>query len=162
VSPWAEQVGDGEVRAISDAVASGVRERCFNGGWVHVDAEHGACRKPRACRRGLSGNIHLMSLELRPICEHCAVDLPPSALNAMICSFECTFCSECVDQVLQNVCPNCGGGLQHRPIRPVTNWKGENNLAHHPASSVPHHRPVDVDAHDSFASIIARIHPEDR
>jgi len=80
----------------------------------------------------------------------------------MICSFECTFCSECADQVLRNVCPNCGGGFQPRPIRPVTNWNGDNNLANHPASNVRHHRPVDIDAHNKFALSIAPIPPSDR
>ncbi|MDD9970564.1 MAG: DUF1272 domain-containing protein [Myxococcales bacterium] len=57
-------------------------------------------------------------LELRPNCEACDKDLPPSSGEAMICSFECTFCRDCVDGPLQNVCPNCGGGLTLRPVRP--------------------------------------------
>jgi hypothetical protein len=57
-------------------------------------------------------------LELRPNCELCDKDLPPSASDARICSYECTFCAECVDGVLHNVCPNCGGGFVPRPIRP--------------------------------------------
>lgn len=106
-------------------------------------------------------NDGAVALELRPICEHCAVDLPPSAANAMICSFECTFCSECV-QVLQDVCPNCGGGFQPRPIRPMTNWKGGNDLTNHPASMAQRHRPVDIDAHRAFAQLIATIPPGNR
>lgn len=58
-------------------------------------------------------------LELRPNCECCDRDLPPDSEEAMICSFECTFCQECVDGVLNNQCPNCGGNLVPRPIRPA-------------------------------------------
>ena len=50
-------------------------------------------------------------LELRPICENCGKDMAPSSLESMICSFECTFCRTCVETVLENVCPNCGGGF---------------------------------------------------
>ena len=57
-------------------------------------------------------------LQIRPICENCGKKLPADSVEAMICSFECTFCSDCVDKVLQNVCPNCGGGFENRPIRP--------------------------------------------
>lgn len=57
-------------------------------------------------------------LELRPNCECCDKDLPPDATDAMICTFECTFCESCVDEVLNGVCPNCGGNFSHRPIRP--------------------------------------------
>jgi uncharacterized protein len=56
-------------------------------------------------------------LEMRPTCERCSAPLPPSAPNAMICSFECTFCRECVDGELAGVCPNCGGELVARPVR---------------------------------------------
>jgi len=58
-------------------------------------------------------------LELRPNCERCDRDLLPGA-EARICTFECTFCSDCAEGVLKGVCPNCGGDLQKRPIRPVT------------------------------------------
>lgn len=57
-------------------------------------------------------------LDLRPCCELCGTDLPPAATNARICSFECTFCTACADGVLHDVCPNCGGNLVPRPIRP--------------------------------------------
>ncbi|MEN9425640.1 MAG: hypothetical protein RL122_3023 [Pseudomonadota bacterium] len=76
-------------------------------------------------------------LELRPSCENCNKPLPPHATDAMICSFECTFCSDCVS-LLGNTCPNCGGGFVPRPIRPVTNWKGDNYLGHdRPSSFAP-------------------------
>ncbi len=57
-------------------------------------------------------------LELRPCCENCGKDLPYNSTEAMICSFECTFCKECTENVLRNKCPNCGGGFERRPIRP--------------------------------------------
>ncbi len=55
-------------------------------------------------------------LEIRPNCEYCDKDLLPDATDACICTYECTFCRDCVD----NVCPNCGGGFTARPIRPKT------------------------------------------
>jgi hypothetical protein len=58
-------------------------------------------------------------LELRRNCECCNKDLPPHAPDAMICSFECTFCRDCVETRLGGRCPNCGGGLEPRPIRPA-------------------------------------------
>ena len=51
-------------------------------------------------------------LQLRPTCEHCNRALPPASTEARICSYECTFCATCVDTVLHNVCPNCGGGAE--------------------------------------------------
>jgi hypothetical protein len=76
-------------------------------------------------------------LELRPNCECCDRDLPPDSPDARICSFECTFCAGCVAEKLNGICPNCGGELVVRPIRPaakLTNnppsthriWKPEN------------------------------------
>jgi hypothetical protein len=64
-----------------------------------------------------------MALELRPNCECCDRDLPPSSTIARICTYECTFCADCVDRVLYNVCPNCGGGFAPRPIRPMQEWR---------------------------------------
>ena len=75
-----------------------------------------------------------MALELRPNCEFCNRDLPPQSEDARICTYECTFCSECVEHELENVCPNCGGGLQTRPIRPATEWREGLSLAKRPAS----------------------------
>ena len=68
-------------------------------------------------------------LQLRPNCECCDRDLPPVAADAMICSFECTFCRTCAEQVLAGRCPNCGGELVSRPRRPA------EKLAKHPAST---------------------------
>ncbi|WP_294669496.1 DUF1272 domain-containing protein [uncultured Fluviicola sp.] len=57
-------------------------------------------------------------LELRPTCERCYKELPPESTEAMICSFECTFCISCVEKYPEKKCPNCGGEFQKRPIRP--------------------------------------------
>lgn len=95
-----------------------------------------------------------MALELRPTCEHCNVALPPSSTDARICSFECTFCARCVDLLLENVCPNCGGGFVPRPVRPASDWNDGNSLAGYPASDRVRHRPVDLEAH---ALLVTRL-----
>ena len=71
-------------------------------------------------------------LALRPNCELCDVDLPPSAEDARICSYECTFCADCVDNVLHDVCPNCGGGFVPRPFRPQQAWRPGTGLVNDP------------------------------
>jgi hypothetical protein len=101
-------------------------------------------------------------LELRPSCENCNKPLPPDALEARICSYECTFCADCVENILDNVCPNCGGGFTPRPIRPAMNWKGDNYLGKDPASAVVKHSPVDPQAHARFVAAIRSIPPERR
>jgi len=57
-------------------------------------------------------------LEIRPTCENCNKSLPFNSQEAMICTFECTFCKDCFEHVLLQVCPNCGGSLEERPIWP--------------------------------------------
>ena len=59
-------------------------------------------------------------LEIRPNCEHCNKDLPNDSTEALICTFECTFCVDCVTDIFNLICPNCGGGLEKRPIRPLS------------------------------------------
>ena len=100
-------------------------------------------------------------LELRPTCENCNKALPPNAVEARICTYECTFCAACVDK-LENVCPNCGGGFVPRPIRPATNWKGDNYLGKDPASTKIKHRPVDWAVHAKFAADLKLLPPRDR
>ena len=68
-------------------------------------------------------------LKLRPNCECCDRDLPPDSLDARICTFECTFCVDCVEMRLRGVCPNCGGEFVRRPRRPAA------KLARFPAST---------------------------
>lgn len=75
-----------------------------------------------------------MALEIRPNCEYCDKDLPPDAPDARICTYECTYCAGCVETNLHNVCPNCGGGFEKRPIRPKTARRKGVSLAHQPAS----------------------------
>jgi len=101
-------------------------------------------------------------LELRPNCEHCKRALPPASREARICSYECTFCSTCVDSILFNVCPNCGGGFVPRPIRPATNWNGGNYLGKDPASTTIRYRPVNLVVHAVFATTLGSIPPEGR
>lgn len=83
-------------------------------------------------------------LELRPSCEGCGKALPPNATDAMICTYECTFCEVCALGTLRNVCPNCGGNFQHRPIRT------KSQLARHPAGTEAHPVSIDQAAHASF------------
>ena len=101
-------------------------------------------------------------LELRPNCENCNAPLPPESLKARICSFECTFCAACVDEVLGNVCPHCGGGFVPRPVRPARNWRGDNFLGKYPPGTRVRHRPVDRAAHAAFAAELKVIRPERR
>jgi hypothetical protein len=68
-------------------------------------------------------------LELRPNCECCDADLPAESLVARICTFECTFCASCAEQRFSGLCPNCGGELVRRPLRPAP------SLAKYPAST---------------------------
>ena len=74
-------------------------------------------------------------LQLRPNCECCDRDLPPDSTEARICTFECTFCADCADEVLRGACPNCGGELVRRPIRSA------GSLARYPASSERIYKP---------------------
>ncbi len=101
-------------------------------------------------------------LELRPICENCATDLPPASTDAMICSFECTFCRACALDVCGNVCPNCGGGFSPRPVRPGTAWSGDNYLGVFPASTNQRHRAVDLEAHRALRARVGDLLPQDR
>jgi hypothetical protein len=101
-------------------------------------------------------------LELRPNCENCATPLPPASTDAMICSFECTFCRECVERVLGNVCPNCGGGFTSRPVRPATDWNGGAYLGKFPATTDPHHKPVDLAMHNELRARVGDRAPENR
>ena len=101
-------------------------------------------------------------LELRPTCENCNRALPPASAEAWICSFECTFCGDCVENVLRNVCPNCGGGFMPRPNRPARDLRNGNYLGKYPASTKEKHRPVDRAAHEAFAAGIKDIPPERR
>lgn len=101
-------------------------------------------------------------LELRPVCEHCNKPLPPDSTEARICSFECTFCADCAENLLGNTCPNCGGGFAMRPVRPVRDWKNGNFLGRYPAAAIPKHRPVDLTAHAALRAAQDGLPPEQR
>jgi hypothetical protein len=103
-----------------------------------------------------------MALELRPNCEGCDRDLPPDSLEARICTFECTFCADCVEHVLSNVCPNCGGGFAPRPIRPANEWRAGLSVSKRPASSRRVHLSFSREEVAAFADRLRHIPPEKR
>lgn len=101
-------------------------------------------------------------LELRPNCERCDADLPPAAANARICSYECTFCADCVDNVLHDVCPNCGGGFVPRPIRPSGEWRPGEGLAHNPAGTKRRHLRYGAEAVAALSETLRAVPPAER
>jgi uncharacterized protein len=103
-----------------------------------------------------------MALELRPNCECCDCDLPPEATIARICTYECTFCADCVERVLHDVCPNCGGGFAPRPIRPASEWRPGLSVAQRPPSAKRRSLSYARDEIDAFSRRIRDIPPEKR
>jgi hypothetical protein len=103
-----------------------------------------------------------MSLELRPNCEYCDKDLPPNSAEARICSYECTFCADCVANNLDNVCPNCGGGFVVRPIRPASEWRTGLSLAQRPASVERVHLSYSFEDIAAFSKRLKDIPPGQR
>ena len=101
-------------------------------------------------------------LELRPCCENCQKPLPANSSDAMICSYECTFCRLCIEQTLHNVCPNCGGGFTPRPIRPQKEWVTGTSLKHHPAATRQVIKAVDPVAQSRLAELLKAIPPAER
>jgi len=101
-------------------------------------------------------------LELRPNCECCDKDLPVDSPEAMICTYECTFCNKCVDEILENVCPNCGGGFVPRPIRPKMARRPGVSLEYQPASAERVHTKYSVDELREFSNTAKHIKPENR
>ena len=101
-----------------------------------------------------------MALELRPNCEYCDKDLPPGAMMARICSYECTFCVECVEQKLHDVCPNCGGGFSPRPIRPATEWRPGLSVVKQPGSEKRHHLRYSLENIAEQSLRISTVAPE--
>lgn len=95
-------------------------------------------------------------LEIRPSCEHCRKELPYNSTDAMICSFECTFCLECAHHIFENVCPNCGGGFTSRPIRP------QHLLDKYPPSEKRVEVPKDLDKHRGLLLKYREVSPENR
>src|SRR5262249_13786943 len=101
-------------------------------------------------------------LELRPNCEYCDKDLPPGAVDARICSYECTFCAECVENALFNVCPSCGGGVAPRPVRPAGGRRPGACLAKQPASTTRVHLKYSRQQVAAFVQQVRDILPEKR
>ena len=101
-------------------------------------------------------------LLLKPNCELCDKDLPADSNEACICSYECTFCSSCVNDVLHNVCPNCGGGFTQRPIRPATQRRAGTSLAFQPASSTRVNTGFSGEEIELFVAAIKDIEPANR
>ncbi|MGA9998270.1 MAG: DUF1272 domain-containing protein [Pyrinomonadaceae bacterium] len=56
---------------------------------------------------------------MRKVCEKCGASVTDDG-EAYICTYECTFCSNCA-HAMNQVCPNCGGELVPRPKRRVSN-----------------------------------------
>lgn len=95
-------------------------------------------------------------LEIRPICEQCGKSLPNESEEAMICTFECTYCKECVENILENVCPNCGGGFEKRPTRP------KELLKKYPTKIETYLKPVNFEEFKVLKNINKNIKPNKR
>ncbi len=95
-------------------------------------------------------------LEIRPICENCGKALPNESEEAMICTFECTFCKDCVENILENVCPNCGGGFEKRPTRP------QEKLNKYPSKKEPYFKPINVETFAILKKAKKDIKPYER
>ncbi len=95
-------------------------------------------------------------LEIRLICENCGKSLPNDSREAMICTFECTFCRDCVENVLFNVCPNCGGGLEQRPTRP------QELLTKYPPQVEELLKPVNMEKFKPILEKYRNVAPQER
>lgn len=100
-------------------------------------------------------------LEIRPTCENCNKALPNDSEEAMICSFECTFCKDCVETILYNVCPNCGGGFEKRPPRPVNCLTG-NCIEKYPVGTRTVHKPINKEEFQKVLKVFKDIEPTKR
>jgi len=101
-------------------------------------------------------------LEIRPNCECCDKDLAPDSTQAMICTYECTFCVTCVTEIIENVCPNCAGGFTARPIRPKLARRAGLSLNHQPASTQRVHSKYSLEELKVFSAKNKHIKPEER
>ncbi len=95
-------------------------------------------------------------LEIRPNCEHCNKDLPNTSTDAMICSFECTYCKTCAIEIFENVCPSCSGNFVERPIRPL------KMIEKHPASSKRNYKSKDLEKAKLNSEKYRKTHPTER
>lgn len=94
-------------------------------------------------------------LQIKTYCENCGKDLPNDSTEAMICSFECTFCTQCVTNVLSNVCPNCGGGFEKRPVRPTQCITGYC-IKNYPVSAKKYVNPVNKEKFEFFVATLSQ------
>ncbi len=101
-------------------------------------------------------------LELRPNCELCDRDLPPDSPEARICTYECTFCAGCVENVLHDVCPNCGGNFESRPVRPMRSWREGTGLANDRPGTRRRHTPYTGEEVASFAESLRAVPANER
>ena len=90
------------------------------------------------------------------------MDLPADSEEAMICTYECTFCYKCVDEILRNVCPNCGGGFSPRPIRSKVARRPGVSIEHQPASTKRVHTKYSIAELREFSERFFTIEPKDR
>jgi hypothetical protein len=95
-------------------------------------------------------------LEIRPNCEHCGKNLPNTSTEAMICSFECTYCKNCAITLFKNVCPTCGGNFESRPIRPAI------MVRKYPVSKEKIIDPKDLSKAEKLITKYGNIPPEKR
>ena len=95
-------------------------------------------------------------LEIRPNCEHCNKDLPNTSTEAMICTFECTYCKNCALEIFENVCPNCSGNFVERPIRP------SKYMEKYPASSKRVFKSKDLEVTKLITEKYKNTNPEER
>ncbi len=103
-----------------------------------------------------------MALQLRPNCEYCDKDLPPYSTEARICSYECTFCADCVENKLHNVCPNCGGGFVPRPIRPRGEWREDTGLGQDPPGTLRRRLKYTEAQMEQLVQRLRAVNPRDR
>lgn len=95
-------------------------------------------------------------IEIRTNCENCNANLPANSNEAMFCAFECTFCEQCVTKVLHNVCPNCGGGFEKRPILPKA------YLIKYPPSAKKILKPINVSEFEKIRNKFKDVPPSKR
>ena len=101
-------------------------------------------------------------LELRPNCEICDRDLPPDSDQAHICTYECTYCTDCAHTVLMGVCAKCGGNLVPRPIRPKTAWRDGTGLGHHPAGTRRRYNKYTPEERRALSEKLRDVPPDQR
>lgn len=101
-------------------------------------------------------------LDIKPNCELCNKNLAANSTEAFICTYECTFCRDCVNSILNNVCPNCGGNLCSRPIRPSKEYRAGVSLIQQPSSDKRVNTSYSEQEIQDFVKPIKHISPDKR